>query len=117
MKKELGATGVFEENNSLSLNQINYLRYVENESILEVDKKLSVSQYLSNFKDITPKGTQQMEKQGKDLIPEDYKDPLKEIAELKRQLSEETLRAYFYEEMVVYAKEIYGIDLKKAGAK
>ena len=29
----------------------------------------------------------------------------------------ERLRADFYEEMVAFGKEVYGIDLKKAGTK
>ena len=36
---------------------------------------------------------------------------------MKKQLSQERLRADFYEEMVAFGKEVYGIDLKKAGTK
>ena len=42
---------------------------------------------------------------------------VKAIAELKKQLKTERLRADFYEEMVAFGKEVYGIDLKKAGTK
>ena len=52
-----------------------------------------------------------------DIIPEDYKQLLQEIAELKKQVKSERLRADFYEEMVAFGKEVYGIDLKKAGTK
>ena len=34
-----------------------------------------------------------------------------------KQLATEKLRADFYEEMVNFGKEVYGIDLKKAGTK
>ena len=58
-----------------------------------------------------------MTKKGKDITPEDYAKLKKEIMELKAQLSKESLRADFYEEMVKFGKEVYGIDLKKAGTK
>lgn len=58
-----------------------------------------------------------MSKQGKEITPDDYKDLVKEVAELKKQLKAERLRADFYEEMVAFGKDAYGIDLKKAGTK
>ena len=58
-----------------------------------------------------------MSKQGQEITPDDYKDLVKEVAELKKQLKVERLRADFYEEMVAFGKEAYGIDLKKAGTK
>lgn len=58
-----------------------------------------------------------MKKQGKNVTPEDYKELLKEISELKKNLAQERLRADFYEEMVAFGKEVYGIDLKKGGTK
>lgn len=36
---------------------------------------------------------------------------------LKGELKREKLRADFYEEMVEFGKDVYGIDLKKAGTK
>ena len=50
-------------------------------------------------------------------IRDSYKQLLQEIAELKKQVKSERLRADFYEEMVAFGKEVYGIDLKKAGTK
>ena len=38
---------------------------------------------------------------------------LKKVSELESKLKRETLRADFYEEMVAFGKEVYGIDLKK----
>lgn len=58
-----------------------------------------------------------MKRLATDIIPEDYKQLLQEIAELKKQVKSERLRADFYEEMVAFGKEVYGIDLKKAGTK
>ena len=40
-----------------------------------------------------------------------------ENARLQSELKREKLRADFYEEMVAFGKEVYGIDLKKAGTK
>ena len=51
------------------------------------------------------------------VLPSDYKRLMEEIKSLKRQLKDERLRADFYEEMVAYGKEVYGIDLKKTGTK
>ena len=51
------------------------------------------------------------------VTPEDYKKLQEEIAILKKDLAQERLRADFYEEMVVFGKEVYGIDLKKVGTK
>lgn len=58
-----------------------------------------------------------MKKKGKDLVPEDYTRLQKELADLRKQLAKEKLRADFYEEMVAFGKDVYGIDLKKAGTK
>ena len=52
-----------------------------------------------------------MNKQGKEITPEDYKNLVQELAELKKQLKTERLRADFYEEMVAFGKEVYGICL------
>ena len=59
----------------------------------------------------------QMQKQGKDVTPEDYKQLQAEVSRLQSELKREKLRADFYEEMVSFGKEVYGIDLKKAGTK
>ena len=40
-----------------------------------------------------------------------------ELTKLQKELRKEKLRADFYEEMVAHGKEVYGIDLKKAGTK
>ena len=56
-------------------------------------------------------------KNGTSITPEDYKKLQEENARLHTELKREKLRADFYEEMVAFGKEVYGIDLKKAGTK
>lgn len=56
-------------------------------------------------------------KKRKEVSPADYDNLKREIAQLKANLKREKLRADFYEEMVAFGKEVYGIDLKKAGTK
>ncbi|MCC8015303.1 MAG: hypothetical protein LIO87_08905 [Eubacterium sp.] len=58
-----------------------------------------------------------MKKQNKDILPADYQKLALELSSLKKELAKERLRADFYEEMVAFGKEVYGIDLKKAGTK
>ena len=65
----------------------------------------------------TPKWQKRWQKQGKDVTPSDYEELLKKVSELEGKLKREKLRADFYEEMVAFGKEVYGIDLKKAGTK
>lgn len=77
----------------------------------------AVYQALTIFERENPQEAALMKRQGKDVTPEDYKELLQEISKLKKDLSVERLRADFYEEMVAYGKEVYGIDLKKAGTK
>lgn len=77
----------------------------------------TIHYWISIFEAENPQMAEQMKKQGKEVTPEDYKNLLREIAELKKSLAQEKLRADFYEEMVAFGKEVYGIDLKKAGTK
>lgn len=82
--------------------------------------KTTIYRWIRKFEAENPQMAEQMKKQGKqgkDVTPEDYKELLHEIAELKKSLAHEKLRADFYEEMVAFGKEVYGIDLKKAGTK
>ena len=58
-----------------------------------------------------------MKKKAKDITQEDYKVLQEEIARVRKELKQANLRADFYEEMVYFGKEVYGIDLKKAGTK
>ena len=76
-----------------------------------------VYHFLRTFAAEYPELAEQMKKKGSDLTPEDYKKLLEEVSTLKSQLKKEKLRADFYEEMVAFGREVYGIDLKKAGTK
>ena len=97
--------------------EIYRLRIIEGLDISSIMEKMHVSRVtvyrsLSTFERDNPKQVEQMKKQGKNVTPEDYKELLKE-----KSLAQERLRADFYEEMVAFGKEVYGIDLKKAGTK
>ena len=72
---------------------------------------------LRTFASENPEMADKMAKQGKDVTPSDYEELLKKVSELESKLKHEKLRADFYEEMVAFGKEVYGIDLKKAGTK
>ena len=76
----------------------------------------SVYNYLRTFESENPETSEQMRKRN-DVTPEDYKKLQGEVARLQNELKRERLRADFYEEMVAFGKDVYGIDLKKAGTK
>ena len=93
----------------------------ENLPLAEVMKKTglcksSIYGYLRTFEAENPEIAVQMKKR-KDVTPEDYKKLQSENARLQSELRQERLRADFYEEMVRFGREVYGIDLKKAGTK
>ena len=76
-----------------------------------------VYHYLRTFAAEYPELAEQMKKKGSDVTPEDYKKLVEKVSALELELKKEKLRADFYEEMVTFGKEVYGIDLKKAGTK
>ncbi len=92
--------------------------YLQGFPVAEVAKKTGLSRqtiytYLRNFEVINPQIAEQMKINGKDATPDDYKALQEEVARLKGELKREKLRADFYEEMVEFGKDVYGIDLKK----
>lgn len=98
------------------------LHSLEHLSIRKISARTGISfsivcNRIRTFEAENPSLAEKMKKQGKEITPQDYKDLAAEVAELKKQLKTERLRADFYEEMVAYGREVYGIDLKKAGAK
>ena len=102
--------------------EIYRLRVIEGMKVPSIIEKLGVSRSrvyhaLSTFERENTQEAALMKKQGKEVTPEDYKELVRELAELKKKLAHERLRADFYEEMVAFGKEVYGIDLKKAGTK
>lgn len=95
---------------------------IEGQSIENVKKKTGLSKstiyrYLRIFEADKPQLAAQMKQKAKDITQEDYKALQEEIARLRTELKQANLRADFYEEMVSFGKEVYGIDLKKAGTK
>ena len=76
-----------------------------------------VYHYLRTFAAEYPELAEQMKKKGSDVTPEDYQKLVERVSTLESELKKEKLRADFYEEMVSFGKEVYGIDLKKAGTK
>ena len=106
----------------LRSHEIYRLRIVEGLGMGEVVKKTGLSRSsiyrcLSTFESENPKEAELMKKQGKDIRPEDYQKLMDELSSLKKELAEERLRADFYQEMVAFGKDVYGIDLKKAGTR
>lgn len=102
--------------------EIYRLHIVEGMVVSELVKKAGISiasiyRVIATFERENPLESEMMKKQGKDIRPEDYQKLLDEISSLKKDLSQERLRADFFEEMVAFGKEVYGIDLKKAGTK
>lgn len=95
---------------------------VEGLSCNEICKKIGVGRstfyrIIRTFEAENPQLSEQMKKKEKDVLPEDYRKLLAEVNSLKAELKKEKLRADFYEEMVAFGEEVYGIDLKKAGTK
>ena len=76
--------------------------------------RTTIYRRMRTFAASNPEKATEMRNQGKDLTLEDYKS---ELSRLQAELRREKLRADFYEEMVAFGKEVYGIDLKKAGTK
>ena len=102
--------------------EIYRLYALEHLTMIEISENVgiapsSVHRKIRTFEAENSELAEKMSKKGKEIIPEDYKQLLQEIAELKKQVKSERLRADFYEEMVAFGKEVYGIDLKKAGTK
>ena len=98
------------------------MRHLQHLSIPEIVSKTGVKRtqvyrFLSTFASEYPNLVEQMKKKREDVSADDYKKLLEEVSTLKSQLKREKLRADFYEEMVALGKEVYGIDLKKAGTK
>ena len=102
--------------------EVYYLYKVEHQSVPSIMEKKSlkrskVYRILRTFASENPEMADKMAKQGKDVTPSDYEELLKKVSELESKLKHEELRADLYEEMVAFGKEVYGIDLKKAGTK
>ena len=95
---------------------VQHLRATEIMSIKGMTQ-YKVYHFLRTFAADYPELAEQMKKKGSDVVPDDYKELLEKVSALESELKKEKLRADFYEEMVAFGKEVYGIDLKKAGTK
>jgi hypothetical protein len=95
---------------------------MQNLSVPEIISKTGIKQtqiyrFLHTFASEYPDLVGQMKKKREDVTPDEYQKLLEELSTLRSELKREKLRADFYEEMVAFGKEVYGIDLKKAGTK
>jgi len=96
--------------------------HIQHLRVTEIMSRKGMTQYkvyhfLRTFAAEYPELAEEMKKKGSDVVPEDYKKLLEKVSTLESDLKKEKLRADFYEEMVAFGKEVYGIDLKKAGTK
>ena len=80
-------------------------------------KRSQIYRFLSTFASEYPELAEQMKKKKDEVSPDEYQKLLEKVSTLESELKREKLRADFYEEMVAFGKEVYGIDLKKAGTK
>ena len=104
------------------MKEVYAMYHLDHLSVMEIMQRKGISKYkiyriLHRFEAENPELSEQMKKKSKDLTPDDYRKLLEEVSALKSQLRREKLRADIYEEMVAFGKEVYGIDLKKAGTK
>lgn len=122
METKLKCKRLSSSERSLLMHRIYELRYVKELSICEITQETGLSSrsifnYLHTFEAETPQIAEEMKKNGKNATADDYNKLKQEVASLKKSLAAEKLRADFYEEMVAFGKEVYGIDLKKVGTK
>ncbi len=98
------------------------MRHMQHLGISEIISKTGIKRsqiyrFLHTFAVEHPDLVEQMKKKREDVSSDEYQKLLEELSTLKSELKREKLRADFYEEMVAFGKEVYGIDLKKAGTK
>ena len=98
------------------------MRHMDHLSVSEIVSKTGIKRtqvyyFLSTFASEYPELSEQMKKKKDEVMPDEYQKLLEKVSTLESELKREKLRADFYEEMVAFGKEVYGIDLKKAGTK
>ena len=98
------------------------MRHIQHLDVSEIMSKTGLKRgqiyrFLRTFASEYPELSAQMKKKREDVTPDEYQKLLEELSTLRSELKREKLRADFYEEMVAFGKEVYGIDLKKAGTK
>ncbi len=104
------------------MRQVYEMRHMDHLSVSEIVSKTGIKRtqvyyFLSTFASEYPELSEQMKKKKDEVMPDEYQKLLEKVSTLESELKREKLRADFYEEMVAFGKEVYGIDLKKAGTK
>jgi hypothetical protein len=104
------------------MKEVYEMYHIQHLRVQEIMSRKGMTQYkvyhfLRTFAEEYPELAEQMKKKGSDVTPEDYRKLVERVSSLEAELKKEKLRADFYEEMVAFGKEVYGIDLKKAGTK
>ena len=122
VKQPQGSRYAKDSNRINEMKEVYEMYHIQHLRVQEIMSRKGMTQYkvyhfLRTFAADYPELAEQMKKKGSDVTPEDYKKLLEEVSTLKSELKKEKLRADFYEEMVAFGKEVYGIDLKKAGTK
>ena len=122
VKQPLESRYLKSSNRINEMRQVYEMRHLQHLSVPEIISKTGISQsqvyrFLSTFASEYPELAEQMKKKRDEVKPDEYQKLLSELSTLKAELKREKLRADFYEEMVAFGKEVYGIDLKKAGTK
>lgn len=96
--------------------------YVKNLSQPEISAKTGYSRsqvyhILHTFADENPQKSSEMKEESKTFTQEEFLKLQAELKETKAQLKRQTWETAIYKELVAIGKEVYGIDLKKAGTK
>jgi len=122
VKQPLESRYLKSSNRINEMRQVYEMRHLQHLSVAEIISKTGIShsqvyRFLSIFASEYPELAEQMKKKRDEVKPDEYQKLLSELSTLKAELKREKLRADFYEEMVSFGKEVYGIDLKKAGTK
>ena len=122
MKQPNESNYVKSSNRINDMRQVYEMRHMYHLSVSEIVSKTGINRtqvyrFLSTFAAEHPDLVEQMKKKRKDVTPDEYQKLLEKVSTLESELKREKLRADFYEEMVAFGKEVYGIDLKKAGTK
>ena len=122
VKQPLESRYLKSSNRINEMRQVYEMRHLQHLSVSEIISKTGIShsqvyRFLSTFAREYPELAEQMKKKRDEVKPDEYQKLLSELSTLKAELKREKLRADFYEEMVSFGKEVYGLDLKKAGTK
>ena len=96
--------------------------YVQNLHVEEISeksgyKKTQIYHILRTFAAEIPQKAEEMKNSSKTFTQEEYLKLQEELKVAKEQLRRQSMETAIYKELVAIGKEVYGIDLKKAGTK